>query len=82
MNDREAARLLARITVDPKIMVDKPTIRGMRLTVEHLLKAIVAGQTYEQIKEDFPFLGPEDLKACLLYASNLVENEKVYVLEI
>lgn len=72
--------LLARITVQPGVMLGKPTIRQTRITVEHLLKAMAANLTFEQLHEDFPFLEREDLQACLLYASQLVENEKVYSL--
>jgi uncharacterized protein (DUF433 family) len=36
--------LLSRITVDPKIMVGKPTIRGMRITVEQILRALGLAQ--------------------------------------
>ena len=74
----DKAALLARITVQPGVMLGKPTIRRTRLTVEHLLKAMAANLTFEQLHEDFPFLEREDLQACLLYASELVENEKVY----
>ena len=72
--------LLARITVQPGVMLGKPTVRHTRLTVEHLLKAMAANLTFEQLHDDFPFLEREDLQACLLYASELVKNEKVYQL--
>jgi uncharacterized protein (DUF433 family) len=49
-------------------MVGKPTIRGTRLTVEHLLKALAGGLTFEQLHDDYPFLEQEDIQACLLYA--------------
>ena len=49
-------------------MTGKPTIRNTRLTVEHILKAYAAGLTFEQLKEDFPFLEYADIQACLLYA--------------
>lgn len=75
---KPAEELLARITVNPKVMLGKPTIRGTRLTVEHILKAVGGGLTYEQLREDFPFLEPADIQACILYASQLVENERVY----
>lgn len=55
-----------RITVNPKVMLGKPTIRGTRLTVEHLLKVHSAGLTFEQLHEDYPFLEREGLQACLL----------------
>ena len=70
--------LLERITVNPAIMLGKPTIRGTRLTIEHLLKAMAGGLNFEDLQEDYPFLEPDDLLACLLYAAKLVENEKVY----
>ncbi len=37
MQDRE---LLERITVDPKVMVGKPVIRGTRLTVAYILNRL------------------------------------------
>jgi uncharacterized protein (DUF433 family) len=70
--------LLERITVNPAIMLGKPTLRGTRLTIEHLLKAMAGGLSYEDLKEDFPFLEPADLHACFHYAATLVESEKVY----
>ena len=35
--------VLERITVHPDVMVGKPTIRGMRITVEQILKAMANG---------------------------------------
>lgn len=32
--------LLNRITINPEVMVGKPTIRGLRITVEQILKAL------------------------------------------
>ncbi|GAB4491972.1 MAG: DUF433 domain-containing protein [Saprospiraceae bacterium] len=78
MSDIKNPELLKRITVKPGIMLGKPTIRGTRLTVEHLLKAMAAGLTFEQLHDDYPFLEAEDLSAYLLYASQLVENERVF----
>ena len=72
--------LSGRITVSPQVMLGKPTIRGTRLTVEHLLKALAAPLSFEQLREDFPFLEPADLQACLLYAAQLVEQEKVFAI--
>lgn len=79
---QSAEQLLARITVNPKVMLGKPTIRGTRLTVEHILKAVGAGLTFEQLKEDFPFLEQADIQACILYASQVVENERVYAVPV
>ena len=73
--------LLERITVNPEVMVGKPTIRGLRITVEHILKALAAGMTVEDILDDYPELENEDIQAVLLYASELVNEEKVFVIQ-
>ena len=67
-----------RITVDPDILVGKPTIRGMRISVEQILKALAAGITTKELLQDYPELEEEDIKASLLYASQLVEEERVF----
>ena len=36
-------QLLNRITLDPKIMVGKPTIKGTRLTVDFVLNLLAHG---------------------------------------
>lgn len=69
--------LLSRITIDPKVMVGKPTIRGSRMTVEHILKALAGGLTFADLVEDYPFLEEEDLLACFFYASKVVEMKPV-----
>jgi uncharacterized protein (DUF433 family)/predicted nucleotidyltransferase len=66
--------LLNRITTDRKIFGGKPIIRGHRLAVEYVLGMLAAGDTYETLLEGYPFLEPEDIQACLLYAQNLVQN--------
>ena len=60
--------LLNRITIDPRGMVGKPVIRGMRITVEQILEALAGGVTEKEILEDYPVLEPDDIKAALLYA--------------
>ena len=70
--------LFNRITINPEVMVGKPTIRGVRITVEQILKALAAGLTTKDLLEDYPELEEEDIKAALLYASELVGEEKVF----
>ena len=75
-----SVNLLNRITVNNQVVLGKPTVRGTRLTVEHVLKALSAGISFEQLKEDFPFLEEDDLRACIAYASSIMEDEKTYKL--
>ena len=74
--------LLDRITIDPDVMVGKPTIRGLRITVEQILKALASGVKTPDLLEDYPELEPEDIQAVLLYASKLVSEEQVYKVSI
>ena len=69
--------LLRRITVDPKIFGGKPIIRGRRLAVEHVLGMLAAGDNLETILAGYPWLEPEDIQACLIYARRLVGHERV-----
>jgi len=70
--------LLDRITINPKVMVGKPTIRGLRITVEQILKALANGVPTQEILQDYPELEPEDIQAALLYAIELVSQEQVF----
>jgi uncharacterized protein (DUF433 family) len=79
MYSRESSDLLARITVNPEVMVGKPVIRDLRITVEQILKALGGGVSVTDILEDYPELEPQDIRAALVYASERIENEKVYV---
>ena len=71
------AKLLERITVNPAIFGGKPIIRGRRLAVEHILGMLAAGDTPETILAGYPWLEPEDIRACLAYAHRLVAHERV-----
>ena len=62
-----------RITVDPRMLVGKPTIKGTRISVSFILNRVANGQTPEQIVDDFPFLSTSDVKAAILYASKRLE---------
>ena len=70
--------LLDRITVNPSIFGGKPIVRGMRVAVEHILGMLAAGDTAQVILEEYPFLEPEDIQACILYAYRSMSGESVY----
>ncbi len=73
----DEAQLIQRITVDPKIFGGKPTIRGRRLAVEHVLGMLAAGDSVETLLEGYDWLERDDVLACLLYARRLVGHERV-----
>lgn len=69
--------LLQRITVNPKIFGGKPIIRGRRLAVEHVLGMLAAGDSPETVLEGYPWLEPDDIRACLVYAHRMVAHETI-----
>lgn len=73
----DETKLLQRITVDPKIFSGKPIVCGRRLAVEHVLGMLAAGDTPQTILEGYPWLEPEDIQACLVYARRLVGHERI-----
>jgi uncharacterized protein (DUF433 family) len=67
-------QLLERITLNPKIMVGKPIIRGTRLTVQYILNLLAHGASVDEILQEYKGLTKEDILACLLYASETLED--------
>jgi uncharacterized protein (DUF433 family) len=66
---------LDRITIDPDVCNGKPVIRGLRITVESILDYLSAGETPEEILRQYPMLEPEDIAACLAFASRLMGHK-------
>lgn len=62
-------QLLQRIICDPAVMVGKPSIRGTRLTVDHILNLLAHGSAIDDILQEYHGLAKEDIQACLLFAS-------------
>ncbi len=58
------------ITIEPGKRSGKPSIRGMRITVQDVLEYLASGMSEEMIIDDFPELTSEDIKACLAFAAD------------
>ena len=70
--------LLERITFNNDVLRGKPTIRGMRISVAMILGLLAKGSTNQEILEDFPDLEPEDIKAALSYAHDMLTKEELF----
>ncbi len=66
--------LNGRIVIDPAICNGRPTIRGKRITVQAILEYLAAGDSEEDILDQYPGLEPEDIKACLACAARLMNG--------
>ncbi len=67
-------QLLERISINPKVMVGKPVIRGTRLTVKYILNLWAHGTSVAEILEEYEGLVQEDILACLLFAARSLES--------
>ncbi|MDZ7359332.1 MAG: DUF433 domain-containing protein [candidate division KSB1 bacterium] len=72
-----------RIVVNPKVLGGKPCVKGTRIPVYMVLELVEAGISFDEIRTKFyPQLSEEDIKACIAYARQIVQNEEVhFVLE-
>ncbi|MBE9163829.1 DUF433 domain-containing protein [Tychonema sp. LEGE 06208] len=77
MTDRTA--LLKRITQTPGKCGGRPCIRGMRIRVSDILETLADHVTASEILADFPDLEPEDIQACLLFASLSIDFPRIAV---
>lgn len=68
-------RLLDRITSNPKICSGKPCIKGTRIPVHIILELLGAGEDYRGIKKAYPNISDKDIRACLMYAAILADEE-------
>ncbi len=67
-------KLLERITINSKVMIGKPVIKGTRLTVEFILNLMAHGASFQEIIDEYTGLTKADIQACILFASKTMEN--------
>lgn len=58
------------ITIDPNKRGGKPCVRGLRMTVDEVLKYLASDMTEAKILGDFPDLTREEVKACIAFAAD------------
>jgi uncharacterized protein (DUF433 family) len=66
-----------RITMNPKIMMGKPIIKGTRISVELILRKLSEGASEAEILDAYPRLNREDIQAAIRYAADALAHEDV-----
>lgn len=56
-----------RIVSDKNILIGKPTIKGTRLSVDHIIGLFAQGWDEQQILDNYPRLTKADLQAVFAY---------------
>lgn len=73
-------QLRQRIALHPGVMAGKPVIRGTRIPVELVVRMLAQGISESEILREYPRLQPEDIRAALIYAADVLAHEDVFPL--
>ena len=69
-----------RIAITPGIHFGKPCVAGTRILVSSVLELVREGLPFAEIIRDYyPDLGPEDIRACVQYAIDVVTAEDIHL---
>jgi len=71
----------SRIVADPNVLVGKAVIKGTRISVELVMDLLAKGYSPEQVIEQYDHVTREDIQACLAYAKDLIQTERVYAVK-
>ena len=74
--------LRQRISLDPKVMLGKPVIRGTRIPVELIVRMLAQGIAEDGILREYPRLQSDDIRAALAYAAQVLAHEDVFPLTV
>ena len=64
-----------RITQTPEVLAGRAAVRGLRISVAHVVNLVANGMTPAQIVEELPDLQEEDVRQALGYAAALAQDE-------
>ena len=67
-----------RIVLDPTVLAGKPVVRGTRLSVEFIIGLMADGWSEADILANYPGLTHDDIAACLAYARDVLNSERVF----
>ena len=77
---KQPMELMDRISVNPKVMMGKPVIKGTRIPVEMILRKLSEGATEEDLLDAYPHLSHQDIQAVLGYAAKALAYEETVAL--
>lgn len=63
-----------RISTNPDVCNGRPVVAGTRIAVQTVLEFLAAGDSIEDVLEEYPSLARADVQACLDYASRVMGN--------
>ena len=70
-----------RIELNPDVLAGKPVVKGTRLAVAFVVELLADGWSEDAVLREYPGLTRDDVQACLRYASERLQAERVYPLQ-
>ena len=67
-----------RIETNPEVLSGKPVVSGTRIAVELVVELLAEDWTPDEILDQYPALSRPDIQACLHYAHERLQSERVY----
>jgi uncharacterized protein (DUF433 family) len=65
---------MRKIIIDPNICNGLPTIEGTRIAAQTVLEFLSAGDTIDDVLEEYRTLSREDVLGCLDYSARLLKH--------
>jgi len=62
------------IVIEPDVCNGQPTLAGTRISVQTILEFLSAGDSIEDVLQEYPTLSRPDVLACLAYSARLMQH--------
>ena len=66
------------IISDKKVLLGKPTIKGTRISVDHVIALLAQGWTEKEVLSNYPRLTAKDLQAIFAYIYENIQDGLLY----
>lgn len=66
------------IVADQSVLLGKPTLKGTRISVDHIIGLLAEGWSEKEILENYPRLTPDSLKAVFSYVQDCLKDGLLY----
>ena len=65
---------------DPTVLAAKPHLKDTRLSIEFVFELLAGGWDHDAIRDNYPNLTEDRIRAALAYAAETFREERFYVL--
>lgn len=66
--------MASQISIDPDICNGRPVITNTRIPVQTIMEFLGAGDSIEEVLEEYPSLNRDDIYTCIQFATKLMAN--------